>query len=75
MDCNVFSLAKSIEVNTSLRAEVRMYENSIKELQNLNQLLRDEHQTLQLAFSALEEKLRKAQVLYKYIYFFKSSKT
>lgn len=38
-----------------------MYQNNIKELENLNQMLRDEHQALQLAFAALEEKLRKAQ--------------
>lgn len=49
---------------TSLRAEIRLYENSIKELQNLNQTIRDEHQALQLAFASLEEKLRKAQVCY-----------
>lgn len=34
----------------------------MQELQGLNQVLRDEHQALQLAFSALEEKLRKCQV-------------
>lgn len=56
------SLADSLAVNVSLKAEVKMYENSVKELQNLNQMLRDEHQALQLAFAALEEKLRKAQV-------------
>lgn len=32
------------------------------ELQGLNQVLRDEHQALQMAFAAIEEKLRKAQV-------------
>lgn len=49
-------------LNGSLKAEVQMYEDSVKELQNLNQMLRDEHQALQLAFASLEEKLRKAQV-------------
>lgn len=49
-------------VNTSLRAEIRMFQNNIRELENLNQVLRDEHQALQLAFAALEEKLRRAQV-------------
>lgn len=58
----IYSLADSLAVNASLRAEVKMYENNIKELQNLNQMLRDEHQALQLAFASLEEKLRKAQV-------------
>ncbi|GBP49941.1 Autophagy-related protein 16-1 [Eumeta japonica] len=33
----------------------------MQELQGLNQVLRDEHQALQMAFAALEEKLRKAQ--------------
>lgn len=39
-----------------------MYEHNVKELQNLNQVLKDEHQALQLAFASLEDKLRKAQV-------------
>lgn len=56
------SLADSLAVTASLRAEVKMYENNIKELQHLNQMLRDEHQALQLAFASLEEKLRKTQV-------------
>ncbi|KAF2902558.1 hypothetical protein ILUMI_03633, partial [Ignelater luminosus] len=54
-------LADSTATITSLRAEIRMYENSIKELENLNQTIRDEHQALQLAFASLEDKLRKAQ--------------
>lgn len=56
-------MADSIAVNTTLRAEIQMYQNNIKELENLNQMLKDEHQALQLAFASLEEKLRKAQVL------------
>lgn len=40
-----------------------MYQNNIKELENLNQMLKDEHQALHLAFASLEEKLRKAQVI------------
>ncbi|PSN44439.1 Autophagy-related protein 16 [Blattella germanica] len=55
------SLADSMAVNTTLRAEIQMYQNNIKELENLNQMLKDEHQALQLAFASLEEKLRKAQ--------------
>lgn len=39
-----------------------MYETNMQELQGLNQVLRDEHQALQMAFAALEEKLRKVQV-------------
>lgn len=48
-------------INHSLRAEVQMYTTSNQELQNLNSCLRDEHTALQLAFAALEERLRKAQ--------------
>jgi autophagy-related protein 16 len=33
-----------------------------KELESINQMLKDEHQALQLAFASLEEKLRKTQV-------------
>ncbi|XP_021915879.1 autophagy-related protein 16-1 isoform X2 [Zootermopsis nevadensis] len=55
------SFADSVAVNTTLRAEIQMYQNNIKELENLNQMLKDEHQALQLAFASLEEKLRKAQ--------------
>lgn len=58
------SLADSLAVLTTLKAEIRMYQNSIKELENLNQMLRDEHQALQLAFAVIEEKLKKAQVYY-----------
>lgn len=39
-----------------------MYEGNMAELQNLNQMLRDEHQALQIAFASIEDKLRKAQV-------------
>ena len=41
-----------------------MYETSMNELKGLNQMLRDEHQALQIAFASIEEKLRKAQVLF-----------
>lgn len=47
-----------------LQSDIKRYQTSIKELENLNQVLRDEHQALQLAFAALEDKLRKAQVIY-----------
>ncbi|KAJ8919551.1 hypothetical protein NQ315_002173 [Exocentrus adspersus] len=46
---------------TSLQAEVSMLEQANKELRYLNDTLRDEHQALQLAFSSIEEKLRKIQ--------------
>lgn len=55
-------MAESVCVNSTLRAEIQMYQNNIRELENLNQMLKDEHQALQLAFASLEEKLRKAQV-------------
>lgn len=56
------SLAESLELNTSLRAELNACVNRERELAEANQMLRDEYQALQLAFAALEEKLRKAQV-------------
>lgn len=49
-------------MNSNLKAEVQRYVVCKTELENLNQLIRDEHQALQLAYSHLEEKLRKAQV-------------
>lgn len=39
-----------------------MYGTNMVELEGLNTVLRDEHQALQMAFAAIEEKLRKAQV-------------
>ncbi|KAI4459506.1 autophagy protein 16-like [Holotrichia oblita] len=56
------SLLELMTINNSLRAEIKMYEASNKQLENLNQMLKDEHQALHLAFTALEEKLKKAQV-------------
>nr|CAD7602682.1 unnamed protein product [Timema genevievae] len=55
------SLSENVSVNTSLLAEINMYQNNMKELENMNQMLKDEHQALQLAFASLEEKLRKTQ--------------
>lgn len=39
-----------------------MYKTNLKKLENLNQIIRDEYNANQLAFAALEEKLRKTQV-------------
>lgn len=55
------SLAESIELNTNLRLEISKCLNKEKELESINQMLKDEHQALQLAFASLEEKLRKTQ--------------
>ncbi|CAK9813331.1 Autophagy-related protein 16-1 [Anthophora plagiata] len=55
------SLAESIELNTNLRSEISKYLSRERELESINQMLKDEHQALQLAFSSLEEKLRKSQ--------------
>ncbi|XP_035441391.1 autophagy-related protein 16-1 isoform X2 [Spodoptera frugiperda] len=54
-------ISENTAVIASLRAEIQMYETNMSELQGLNQVLRDEHQALQIAFAAIEEKLRKAQ--------------
>ncbi|XP_046415582.1 autophagy-related protein 16-1 isoform X4 [Neodiprion pinetum] len=55
------SIAESLEVNAGLRAEITRCVSRERELENVNQMLKDEHQALQLAFAALEEKLRKVQ--------------
>ncbi|XP_042889895.1 autophagy-related protein 16-like [Penaeus japonicus] len=44
-----------------LREELAAKESSLADLQAVNQVLRDEYQTLNLAFTALEDKYRKAQ--------------
>ncbi|XP_049763780.1 autophagy-related protein 16-1-like isoform X2 [Schistocerca cancellata] len=55
------SLKDSLTVSNTLRLDIQLYQNKIKELENLLQLLRDEHQALQLTCASLEEKLRKTQ--------------
>lgn len=57
-----FSLTEQQTANNSLKAEVQMLKTSLDELKNLNTTLRDEYTALQLAFSALEDKLRGVQV-------------
>ena len=59
---NLRSLRESLDLNNRLRSDVSRYVTKEKELEGINQMLRDEYQALQLAFAALEEKLRKAQV-------------
>ncbi|XP_066591196.1 autophagy-related protein 16-1 isoform X2 [Prorops nasuta] len=56
-----FSLSESIEDNNKLRASLVKHQQKERELEGINQMLKDEHQALQLAFASLEEKLRKAQ--------------
>lgn len=55
------SLAESSEANTNLRLEITKCLGREKDLEGINQMLKDEHQALQLAFASLEEKLRKTQ--------------
>ncbi|XP_074657693.1 autophagy-related protein 16-1-like [Tubulanus polymorphus] len=47
--------------NQALRGAINNLEQSILDLQDSNQILKDEQQALQLAFSALEEKYRRVQ--------------
>ncbi|XP_050665366.1 autophagy-related protein 16-1 isoform X2 [Leptidea sinapis] len=54
-------ISENTALIASLRAEIQLYETNMTELHGLNQVLRDEHQALQIAFAAIEEKLRKAQ--------------
>jgi len=63
------SLAESLEANTNLRLEISKCLGREKDLEGINQMLKDEHQALQLAFASLEEKLRKTQVYYKIFLF------
>ncbi|XP_059621761.1 autophagy-related protein 16-1 [Phlebotomus argentipes] len=53
--------AEQVTLNGSLKAEVQMLTNNISELKDLNTILRDEYTALQLAHSAVEDKLRKVQ--------------
>ncbi|KAL0133229.1 hypothetical protein PUN28_000771 [Cardiocondyla obscurior] len=55
------SLAENSEANANLRLEITKCLAREKDLEGINQMLKDEHQALQLAFASLEEKLRKAQ--------------
>ncbi|KAK6628020.1 hypothetical protein RUM44_010502 [Polyplax serrata] len=54
-------ITRQIETINSLKAEISLYVTHVNELDTLNQTIRDEHTALQLAFSSLEEKLRKVQ--------------
>ncbi|XP_076477584.1 autophagy-related protein 16 isoform X2 [Bombus vancouverensis nearcticus] len=55
------SVVESMELNANLRLEVSKSLSRERELESINQMLKDEHQALQLAFASLEEKLRKTQ--------------
>jgi len=69
MNCVIFydySLTESTKLVASLRAEISLYQKNNSELKQLNQVLKDEHQALQLAFTKLEEKLRGFQVNFYY---------
>lgn len=57
-------MTENIKLVASLRAEIALYQKNNSELKQLNQVLKDEHQALQLAFTKLEEKLRKSQVIF-----------
>lgn len=59
-----FSLAEQSTTINSMKAEVLMYITSIDELKGINTMLRDEHSALQLAFTSLEDKYRKFQVIF-----------
>jgi len=59
-------LIEHIKLVASLRAEISLYQKNNSELKQLNQVLKDEHQALQLAFTKLEEKLRGFQVIVYY---------
>jgi hypothetical protein len=60
------SLAENAAKITSLQAEIALFTRNNNELKVLNEALRDEHQALHLAYTALEDKIRKAQVPFKF---------
>lgn len=68
-----FSLSEQQKVNATLKAEVNMLQSNLEELKKLNNTLFDEHTALQLAFTALEEKMRGVQV--KPIHFYLTHRT
>ncbi|XP_046397612.1 autophagy-related protein 16-1 isoform X2 [Ischnura elegans] len=55
------SLSESNQTIEHLNCQIHSLKTNISELERLNQMLKDEHQALQLAFASLEEKLRKTQ--------------
>lgn len=55
------SLAECKETNSLLRSDIAKYLAREREYESINQMLKDEHQALQLAFASLEDKLRKSQ--------------
>ncbi|XP_014600611.1 PREDICTED: autophagy-related protein 16-1 isoform X2 [Polistes canadensis] len=55
------SLAECKETNSILRSDIAKYLAREREYESINQMLKDEHQALQLAFASLEDKLRKSQ--------------
>ncbi|XP_071452025.1 autophagy-related protein 16-1 isoform X2 [Hetaerina americana] len=55
------SLAESSQTIEHLNCQIHALKTNISELERLNQMLKDEHQALQLAFASLEEKLRRTQ--------------
>ncbi|KAG8231195.1 hypothetical protein J437_LFUL011308, partial [Ladona fulva] len=55
------SLTESAQVIESLNSQIHSLKTSINELERMNQMLKDEHQALQLAFASLEDKLRRTQ--------------
>lgn len=61
-------MTESLKLVASLRAEISLYQKNNSELKQLNQVLKDEHQALQLAFTKLEEKLRGFQVIVCYYF-------
>ncbi|XP_033760176.1 autophagy-related protein 16-1-like [Pecten maximus] len=54
-------LSDATATELAMKNAIKNLELTIMELEATNQMLKDEHQALQLAFTALEEKYRKAQ--------------
>ena len=55
-------LLEAEHASSVLREEKVHLETTISETEAVNQILRDEHQALQIAFASLEEKVKQLQV-------------
>ncbi|KAH9514693.1 hypothetical protein Btru_023319 [Bulinus truncatus] len=54
-------ISDMLEHNIALKKSKKTLESAVAELEATNQMLKDEHQALQMAFTSLEERYKKAQ--------------
>ena len=66
----ILRLALQSSMINSLKADISRLNSSMDNLKALDEMLRDEHTALQLAFSSLEDKLRHSQVIRGITYYY-----